>query len=82
MSGIRSLNKALTDIDVQLPPKQYIKNIMEVTCDNLGYLFSTVIEIDEKGEANMLTSHNLPENYPEIVNKVEAPILSGPAGEA
>ena len=82
MSGIRSLNKALTDIDVQLPPKQYIKNIMEVTCDNLGCLFSTVIEIDEKGEANMLTSYNLPENYPEMVNKVEAPILSGPAGEA
>ena len=30
----------------------------------------------------MLISHNLPENYPEIVNKVEASILSGPAGEA
>jgi len=55
---------------------------MEVTCDNLGCLFSTVSEIDEKGEANMLTSYNLPENYPEIVNKVKAPILSGPAGEA
>ena len=82
MSEIRSLNKALTNIDVQLPPKQYIKNIMEVTCDNLGYLFGTVIEIDEKGEACMIASHNLPKNYPEMVNKVDASILSGPAGEA
>lgn len=82
MSGIRSLNRALTDIDVQLPPKKYIKNILEVTCDNLGYLFGTVLEIDEKNEAHMIVSHNLPENYPEIVNKVGAPLLSGPAGEA
>ncbi|HJH28334.1 MAG TPA: PAS domain S-box protein [Methanosarcinaceae archaeon] len=82
MSGIRALNKALTNIDVQLPPKQYIKNILEVTCDNLDYLFGTVIEINEKSEAHMIASHNLPENYPEIVNKVKAPILSGPAGEA
>ncbi len=82
MSGMRSLNKALTDIDVQLPPEQYIKNILEVTCDSLDYLFSTVIEIDKKGEANMLVSYNLPENYPEMVNKVKTPILSGPAGEA
>ena len=82
MSGMRSLNKALTDIDVQLPLEQYIKNILEVTCDSLDYLFSTIIEVDEKGEANMLVSYNLPKNYPEMVNKVNSSILSGPAGEA
>ncbi|MDO9518092.1 MAG: GAF domain-containing protein, partial [Methanosarcinaceae archaeon] len=82
MNGIRSLNNALTDIDVQLPPKQYIKNVLEVTCDNLGYLFGTVIEMDENDEAHMLVSYNLPESYPEMVNKVDASILSGPAGEA
>ena len=82
MSGIRSLNRAITNIDVQLPPKQYIKNIMKATCDSLGYLFGTVIEIDDKGKAHMIASYNLPENYPEIVNKVDASILSGPAGEA
>ena len=82
ISRIKSLNKALTDIDVQLPPKQYIKNIMKSACDNLNYLFGTVIEIDDIGDAHMVVSHNLPENYPEMVNKVSTPIFSGPAGEA
>ncbi|HJH29423.1 MAG TPA: PAS domain S-box protein [Methanosarcinaceae archaeon] len=79
---MQDLNCALTEIDVMLPPKQYIKNIIQVTCDKLDYLFGTVIEIDENGDANMIASYNLPENYPEMVNKVEASILSGPAGEA
>ena len=79
---MRNLNHALTEIDVMLSPKQYINNIMQVICDKLDYLFGTVIEIDENGEANMLTSYNLPENYPEIINKMEKSILSGPAGEA
>ena len=79
---MQDLNRALTEIDVMLPPMQYIKNIMQVTCDKLDYLFGTVIEIDENGDANMIASYNLPENYPEMVNKVEASILSGPAGEA
>ncbi|MDO9517544.1 MAG: PAS domain S-box protein [Methanosarcinaceae archaeon] len=65
-----------------LPPKQYIKEILQVTCDNLDYLFGTVIEIDDLGEAYMFASYNLPENYPEMVNKADASILSGPAGEA
>ena len=79
---MQDLNRTLTKIDVMLPPKQYIKNIIQVTCDNLDYLFSTVIEIDENGEAHMIASYNLPENYPEMVNNVEASILSGPAGDA
>ena len=79
---MQDLNRALTDIDVMLPPKQYINNILQVTCDQLDYLFGTVIEIDENGEASLFTSYNLPENYPEIVNNVDASILSGPAGEA
>ena len=79
---MKSLNQALTKIDVMLPPKKYIENILQVTCDNLDYLFGTVIEIDDKGEAYMIASYNLPENYPEMVNKADASILSGPAGEA
>ncbi len=79
---MQSLNQALTKIDVMLPPKKYIDNILQIICDNLDYLFGTVIEIDDLGEAHMIASHYLPENYPEIVNKMKAPILSGPAGEA
>ncbi|MCL7410961.1 MAG: PAS domain S-box protein [Methanosarcinaceae archaeon] len=79
---MQNLNQGLTKIDVTLPPKKYIKKILQVTCDNLDLLFGTVIEIDDMGEAHMVTSYNLPENYPEMVNKVEASILSGPAGDA
>ena len=79
---MQSLNHALTEIDVMLPPEQYIKNILQVTCDNLDYLFGSVSEIDDLGEAHMIASYNLPQNYPEMVNKVDASILSGPAGEA
>ena len=79
---MQNLNRALTEIDVMLSPEQYINNILQVTCDNLDYLFGTVIEIDENSEAHMIASYNLPENYPEMINNVEASILSGPAGEA
>ena len=79
---MHNLNRALTEIDVMLPPRQYIKEILQVACDNLGYLFGTVTEIDDLGNAHMFASYNLPENYPEMINKVDASILSGPAGEA
>ena len=79
---MQDLNRALTEIDVMLPPKQYIERILQVTCDNLDYLFGTVIEVDDEGEAHMLTSYDLPEIYPELINRVNVPILSGPAGEA
>jgi len=79
---MQNLNRALTEIDVMLPPKQYIEKILQVTCDNLDYLFGTVIEVDDEGEAHMLTSYDLPEVYPELINRVNVPILSGPAGEA
>ena len=79
---MQTLNHLLTEIDVMLPPKQYIKKVLQVTCDNLNYLFGSVIEINDLGKAHMVASYNLPENYPEMVNKVKASILSGPAGEA
>ena len=66
---MKDLNHALTEIDVMLPPEQYIKNIIQVTCDKLDYLFGSVIEINENGDANMIASYNLPENYPEMLKE-------------
>ena len=79
---MQNLNHALTEIDVMLPPKQYIEKILQVTCDNLDYLFGTLIEVDGEGEAHMVASYDFPEIYPELVNQVTVPILSSPSGEA
>jgi hypothetical protein len=79
---MQNLNRALTEIDVMLPPKQYIERILQVACDDLDYLFGTVIKVDDEGEAHMVASYDLPEIYPELVNRVKVPILSSPSGEA
>ncbi len=79
---MQNLNRALAEIDERLPPKQYIEKILQVTCDNLDYLFGTFIEVDDEGEAHMVASYDFPEIYPELVNKVKVPILSSPSGEA
>src|SRR5665648_732234 len=82
VSSMQKLNQAITNIDVLLPPVEYIKNILKVICDNLGYSFATVIEVDDKGKGRMIVAHNLPEDYPKSVSSAHAPILSGPSGEA
>ncbi len=79
---MQNLNRALTEIDVMLPPKQYIERILQVACDDRDYLFGTVIKVDDEGEAHMVASYDLPEIYPELVNRVKVPILSSPSGEA
>lgn len=79
---MQKLNEALSKIDVLLPPIEYIKNILHVICDSLGYSFATVIEVDKAGKGHMLTSHNLPEDYPKRVNELAVPLLSSPSGEA
>src|SRR5665648_228543 len=82
ISSMQKLNQAITNIDVLLPPVEYIKNILKAICDNLGYAFATVIDVDNTGKGHIIAAHNLPEDYPKRVNSVDAPILSGPAGEA
>ncbi|MCK5661057.1 MAG: PAS domain S-box protein, partial [Methanosarcinales archaeon] len=79
---MQELNEAISKIDVLLPPVEYIKNILGVICDSLGYSFATVIEVDEAGEGKMLVSCNLPQDYPERINKVDAPLLSSLSGES
>lgn len=79
---MQNLNKALSKVDVLLPPIEYIKTILQVICDSLGYSFATVIEVDKDGKGHMITSCNLPEDYPKRVNEVTAPVLSSPSGEA
>ncbi len=79
---MKRLHEAITEIDVHSPPKIYVEKILQAICDNLGYRFGTAIEIDEEGKGWMFASYNLPGDYPEKVNKVKAPVLSSPSGEA
>lgn len=71
----------ITNIDILLPPKRYIKKILQALCDSFGYSFSSVIEVDKQGVGWMIASYNLPDNYPKYVNR-KAPVLSSPSGEA
>src|SRR5665648_879538 len=82
VSSMQKLNQAITNIDVLLPPVEYIKNILKVICDNLGYSFATVIEVDDKGKGRMNVAHNLPADYPKRVIGADAPTPSAPSGEA
>ena len=79
---MQRLHKTIADIDIFSPPKIYVEKILQWICDNLGYLFGTVIEIDEEGKGRTFASCNLPEDYVERVNRVKAPVLSSPSGEA
>ena len=80
--NLQELNSALSKIDVSLPPVEYIENILKAICDNLGYSFATVIEVDDKGKGHIIASHNLPADYPNRVSSVVEPLLSSPSGEA
>src|SRR5665648_409515 len=80
--NLQDLNSALSKIDVSLPPVEYIENILKAICDNLGYSFATVIEVDDKGKGHIIASHNLPADYPNRVSSVVEPLLSSPSGEA
>jgi len=83
--GVRAMKKlfeALSEIDVLLLPKQYAKKMLQAICDNLGYRFGTVIEIDEGGKGGLFVSYNLPEDYVERVNQAKVSVLSTPSGEA
>jgi signal transduction histidine kinase len=79
---MKRLHKLIAQIDIFSPPRVYIRNLLKVICDTQGYKFGTVITIDEQGNGNMLASYNLPDEYPERINRVDVLILSSPSGEA
>jgi signal transduction histidine kinase len=76
------LVKTINEIDILSPPKKHLAEILQAICDNLGYGFGSVIEIDGQGDGNIIVSYNLPGDSPGQTGKIEAPILSSPAGEA
>lgn len=75
------LSAAIANIDILLPPNLYIEKLLQALCDIFGYSFSSVIKVDEQGIGWMIASHNLPDNYPQDVNR-QGPVLSSPSGEA
>ncbi len=82
MNEISIILKAINKIDILSSPTEYTREILKVICDNLEYNFGSIIEIDNHGNGNMVSSYNLPRNYLEMVNNVEKPLLSSPSGEA
>ncbi len=82
MSKLSKLTSAITDINILSPSGQYMAEILKVICDSYGYHFGFVIQIDDHGIGNMVSSFNLPEDYPEQVSKAGVPLFSSPSGEA
>ena len=76
------LKVAITEIDLLSSPRKYLAEVLRAICNSLGFRFGSVIEVDEQGNVSMVSSYNLPQDYPEQVGSVEESILSSPSGEA
>jgi len=82
LNSISNISKIVTELDIQSPPKEFVSHILGCLCSTLGYQFGSVIEADDKGQAFMFSSYNLPDDYTELLSKSSAPLLSSPSGEA
>jgi len=76
----KSIYDAISKIDIRLKPEVYSREVLKIICRHLDYRFGSVILVDEKGVGSMFAAYNLPENYPELVHGVTAPVLSSPSG--
>ena len=81
-NSISNISKIITELDIQSPPKEFVSHILGCVCGTLGYQFGSVIEVDDEGQGFMFSSYNLPDDYPELLRKISAPLLSSPSGEA
>ena len=72
----------ISKIDIRLKPKEYSYDVLNIICDNLGYHFGSILLVDENGIGSIFSAYNLPGDYPELVGKVSAPVLSSPSGTA
>jgi signal transduction histidine kinase len=74
--------EGIANIDIRLKPKEYSREVLKTICGNMGYHFGSIILLDEKGLGSLFSSFNLPESYPALVHKADAPVLSSPSGIA
>jgi signal transduction histidine kinase len=82
MGSRAEIIEALTFIDILLPPTEYIREVLRIVCQKLNFYFGSVIQVDETGNGIMVSSYNLPDDYPQQVAQVGTPILASPSGEA
>ncbi|MCU0289105.1 MAG: GAF domain-containing sensor histidine kinase [Acidobacteria bacterium] len=74
--------EGIAAIDIRLKPKEYSREVLKIICDKLGYHFGSIILVNDGGIGSLFSSYNLPESYPALVHKVDAPVLSSPSGAA
>jgi signal transduction histidine kinase len=82
MKSVLKISEDISKIDIRLEPTHYSHDVLKIICDNLGYHFGSIILVDQAGKASIFSSYNLPEQYPQMVNRASAPILSSPSGIA
>jgi signal transduction histidine kinase len=78
----RIITREISGIDIRLEPKQYCHDALSVICNRLGYDFGSIILVDEEGMGSVFSAHNLPGAYPDMVSRVNVPVLSSPSGQA
>jgi signal transduction histidine kinase len=82
MPSSRFIAQEISGIDIRLKPKEYSREVLRVICDHLGYHFGSILLVDEKGTGHIFSAYNLPDNYPQMVSRASAPVLSSPSGIA
>jgi signal transduction histidine kinase len=80
MNAGKSIYREISRIDIRLKPQDYSRDVLKVICKNHNFSFGSIILVDEKGVGSMFAAYNLPENYPNLVHGVSAPVLSSPSG--
>ncbi|UCH96025.1 MAG: GAF domain-containing protein [Candidatus Aminicenantes bacterium] len=82
MELFQKISGEISKIDIRVVPKKYSREVLKVICDHLGYHFGSIILVGENGIGRIFSSHNLPADYPQLVNRASAPVLSSPSGTA
>jgi signal transduction histidine kinase len=80
MELFRNISEEISKIDIRLEPKKYSREVIKIICDNLGFHFGSILLVGENGKGRIFSSHNLPPDYPQLVNRASAPVLSSPSG--
>ncbi len=81
-SLINKTKMLISEIDISIEPHLYIKELLTVLCENLGFKFASLIEVNDEGKGQMTVTYKLPSGYIKRANEASTHITDSPSGEA
>jgi diguanylate cyclase (GGDEF)-like protein/PAS domain S-box-containing protein len=63
---------AILEIDILLPPREYLAQLLRAICDHLHFAFGIAVEVSPEGMATLFAAHQLPEGFPDVA-RLETP---------